>query len=223
VYVTGGFCSTVGANCSAANGTLASVERATFTADSMELSDFSLVGNIQHARQRHSLAVASAATAPASFSSTSPDNRQDIMLLVVGGDVGGVLLGTGVIEVGPLRTASGPVATVSFVEAGYNTAATHGGWTEVIANFLFQAGGTGGAGFSFRSGLVCPGSGNNPGQCTGFPDFDGALNSTSLSYQQGGPRYLAGTTLFRAFIYAAGGFPNDAGGTPTSTIERIIY
>ncbi len=53
--------------------------------------------------------------------------------------------------------------------------------------------------------------------------FSGTLNATSLPYVQGGPRYLAGTTLFRAFIYAAGGFPNDAGGNPTNSIERIIY
>ncbi len=44
-----------------------------------------------------------------------------------------------------------------------------------------------------------------------------------MSYLSGGPRYLSGNVLFRAFVYAAGGFPNDAGGTPTDTVERLIY
>ncbi len=53
--------------------------------------------------------------------------------------------------------------------------------------------------------------------------FDGTLNATSVSYLSGGPRYLSGNVLFRAFVYAAGGFPNDAGGTPTDTVERLVY
>ncbi len=224
VYVTGGFCSTVSAQCPAANATLASVERATFTANNAELGAFAKVSDLVQARQRHSLAVASAASAPSSVTSTTPDNRQDAWLVAVGGDRGSAgLVTTNVIETARVQTATGPADPVTFAAAGYNTAATHGGWAEVVANYLFQAGSTGGSGFSFRSGFVCPGAGNNPGQCTTAASFSGSLNSTALAYQQGGPRYLAGTTLFRAFVYAAGGFPNDAGGTPTSTIERIIY
>jgi hypothetical protein len=172
--------------------------------------------------------VADASTAPGSFTSATPDNTRDAWLLAVGGDQGGApLSGTGLIEVARIRDATGDLVR-NFEPSGYNTPGTHGGWAEVIANTLFQAGSTGGAVFSFRSGLVCPGTGGNPGQC-GVPaatapyNFEGTLNSTALSYQQGGPRYLAGTTLFRAFLYAAGGFPNDAGGTPTATLERIIY
>ncbi len=221
VYVTGGFCSTPSANCPAANAATASVEFAAFPDDtSIEPGGFQVGGTLTQARQRHSLAVASAATAPSSFTSTSPDNRQAVWLLAVGGDTGGAPLGANVIEAGQVQVSG---TLINFAPASYNTLATHGGWAEVIANYLFQAGSTGGAGFAFRSGFVCPGTGNDPGQCTGTADFRGSLNNTALGYQQGGPRYLAGTTLFRAFIYAAGGLPNDAGGTPTSTIERIIY
>ncbi len=219
VYVAGGFCSTVSAQCAAANTTLASVERATFTANSAELGAFAKVGDLTQARQRHSLAVASAATAPGSFTA----NPQDVWLLAVGGDRGSAgLVTTNVIETGRVQTATGPEQTVTFANTGYSTTATHGGWAEVVANYLFQAGSSGGSGFAFRSGFVC-GQGNNQGQCTTAGSFNTAFNDTSVDYQQGGPRYLAGTTLFRAFVYAAGGFPNDAGGTSTSTIERIIY
>jgi hypothetical protein len=227
LYVSGGFCSTPGPDCPAANATLASLERATFSLGSRTLGPFELMplsANMTRARQRHSLAVANAITAPGSFTATTPtDIREDSWLLAVGGDQGGApLTGAGIIEVAKVR--SEPIdLTPSFSAATYNTAGTHGGWTEVIANYLFQAGGTGGAGFTFRSGFVCPGPGTSVAQCDSPTKFDGTLNSTALSYQQGGPRYLAGTTLFRAFIYAAGGFPNDAGGTPTATLERIIY
>jgi hypothetical protein len=165
-------------------------------------------------------------TAPSSFTATNPtDIRQDAWLLAVGGDQGGApLSGTGIIEVARIRDASGVITAPVFSAATYNTAGTHGGWTEVIANYLFQAGSTGGTGFKFDSAFACRGSGNAPGQCDASSQFAGALNSTSVSYLQGGPRYLAGATLFRAFIYSAGGFPNDdAGGTPTATLERIIY
>jgi hypothetical protein len=229
VYVSGGFCSTAGGGCPAANATLATVERGLFAANSFVLSTFEPAGMLTRARQRHSMAIANASTAPGSFTSATPDNTKDAWLLVVGGDQGGApLSGAGVIEVGQIRDASGEIETPTFSAAGYNNAgSTHGGWTEVIANSLFQAGGSGGTVFTFRSGFVCPGTGGKPGQC-GVPatppyNFTGALNSTALPYQQGGPRYLAGATLFRAFIYAAGGFPNDAGGTPTATLERIIY
>jgi hypothetical protein len=212
LYVVGG---------SSGNTLHTSVERASFTAGSMTLGAFANVGNLGTARQRLSLAVASAATAPASFSSTNPDNRQDVYLLAVGGDQGGAPLGS--IEVARVRTSAGPVAApFTFVADNHNAASTHGGWAEVVANYLFQAGSTGGASFAFHSGPVC-GQGSNPVQCTAPSSFSGSFNSTSLAYQQGGPRYLGGVTLFRAFVYAAGGFPNDAGGTPTPTIERIIY
>jgi hypothetical protein len=224
VYVSGGFCTTAGAGCPGANATLASIERGTFAAGLPELLSFTDGGMHTHARQRHSLAVANAETAPSSFTSANPDIRQDAWLLAVGGDQGGALLsGTGIIEVAKIRDTSGVIATpLAFNAATYNTEGTHGGWTEVIANYLFQAGSTGGTGFSFRSGFVCR-SANNLSQCDSPAKFDGTLISTTLPYRQGGPRYLAGATLFRAFIYTAGGFPNDAGGTPTATLERIIY
>ncbi|WP_224248782.1 hypothetical protein [Hyalangium gracile] len=224
VYVSGGFCSTAGGNCpSSAGALLSSVERATFNGP--QLGAFAVAGNMTRARQRHSLAFADASTAPGSFTPAAPDNAQDAWLLAVGGDAGGApLSGTGIIEVAQVRNSGGPIATPAFSAATYNTAGTHGGWAEVIANYLFQAGSTGGTGFKLNSGFVCPGNGNDPGKCLAATSFDGTLGSSAINaYQQGGPRYLAGSTLFRAFIYAAGGFPNDAGGTPTNTLERIIY
>jgi hypothetical protein len=227
IYVSGGFCSTPNPpDCPAAGATLASLERATFSLGSNTLGPFELLDNgMARARQKHSLAVASASSAPNSFTATTPTNiTQDVWLLAVGGDQGGApLTGAGIIEVAQVRNEAGELASPTFSASTYNTTGTHGGWSEVIANYLFQAGSTGGANFTFRSGFVCPGVGNTAGQCDSAARFSGTLNSTALSYQQGGPRYLAGSTLFRAFIYAAGGFPNDAGGTPTATLERIIY
>jgi hypothetical protein len=223
VYVAGGFCSVAGSNCPAPNTTLASVERGTFTAGTADLDTFAIVGNLTQARQRHSLAVADATTAPNSFTPAAPDNSADAWLVAVGGDAGSTALTTNVFEVGKVKDANGPIAAPTFSSANYNAGGTHGGWSEIIANYLFQAGANGGTGFAFRSNFACPGTGNTVGKCSAANDFRGTLNSTSLSYQQGGPRYLSGNVLFRAFVYAAGGFPNDAGGTPTESVERIIY
>ncbi|HEX5746249.1 MAG TPA: hypothetical protein VFZ09_08390 [Archangium sp.] len=224
VYVTGGFCSTVGTGCASAGTSLASVERATFTANTADLGTFSAAGTLTRARQRHSLAVANAVTAPNAFTPATPDNSQDAWLLVVGGDAGGApLTGTGIIETAQVKSSAGPTAAPAFTQAPYNTASTHGGWAEIASNYLFQAGGTGGAGFAFRSNLVCGGTTRDPARCTAPTSFDGTLGATSVAYLSGGPRYLSGNVLFRAFVYAAGGFPNDAGGTPTDTVERLIY
>ncbi|MCY1081600.1 hypothetical protein [Archangium lansingense] len=226
VYVVGGFCSPVGTRCPSTGANLSGIEIATFAANTADLSPFGLVGNLSRARQRHSLAVASSVTAPNAFTPTAPDNSQDAWLLVVGGDAGGApLTGTGIIETAQVKSAGWPSpAPILFTQATYNgTASTHGGWTEVMANYLFHAGATGGTGFAFRSNLVCGKTGTEPAKCTSDTSFDGTLNATSVSYLSGGPRYLSGNVLFRAFVYAAGGFPNDAGGTPTDTVERLVY
>jgi hypothetical protein len=225
VYVAGGFCSPVGPRCPSTGASLSTIESATFAANTADLSPLGLVGNLSRARQRHSLAVASSVTAPNAFTPTAPDNSQDAWLLVVGGDAGGApLTGTGIIETAQVKSAGWPSpAPILFAQATYNTASTHGGWTEVVANYLFQAGATGGTGFAFRSNLVCGKTGAEPAKCTEPTSFDGTLNATSVSYLSGGPRYLSGNVLFRAFVYAAGGFPNDAGGTPTDTVERLVY
>jgi hypothetical protein len=224
VLVAGGFCSTVSASCASAGTTLASVERATFAANTADLGAFEASGSLTRARQRHSLALANATTAPNAFTSATPDNSQDAWLLAVGGDAGSTpLTGAGIIEVAQVKSAAGLVATPVFTQANYNTASTHGGWSEVVANFLFQAGATGGTGFAFRSNLVCGNSGKDPSKCTAATSFSGTLNATSVSYVSGGPRYLSGNVLFRAFVYTAGGFPNDAVTTPTDSVERLIY
>ena len=105
----------------------------------------------------------------------------------------------------------------------YNTFAGHGGWVEIVANILFQAGTTSGTGLGFRSNYVCPGMGNRVGECTAAGSFTGTLNATGIAYRSGGARYLAGETLFRAYVFLAGGFSGDAGGVPTDSIERIVY
>jgi hypothetical protein len=243
IYVTGGFCSVVSATCATAGAPLASIERATFesTTDTngqsvptARLGAFAAAGNLTRARQRHSLAVANALTAPNSFTTATgaTANTQDTWLLALGGDSGGtaltsgpVLTGTGIIEVGKVVENGAPVATPAFSASTYGAGGTHGGWAEVVANYLFYAGTSGASNYTFLSERVCPGTGNNLGECTDVANFTGTLNATGADalYQSGGPRYLAGTTLFRAFVYAAGGFPSDTGGTPSATIERIIY
>lgn len=208
IYVVGG---------TGGMGDVAEVERAMLAG--ADLGAFSAVGTLNRPRRRHSLAVADATTAPNSFAAA---DATDAWLVVAGGDQGGMPFGTEVIEVAQVVEGGMPVAP-SFTVANYNTAGTHGGWVEIIANTLFQAGSTGGAGFTFRSDFICPGAGNRVGECTGVMSFQGTLNSTALSYRTGGPRFTAGEVLFRAFIYVAGGQPMDTGGAPTDTVERIIY
>ncbi|MBZ4418345.1 hypothetical protein [Myxococcus sp. RHSTA-1-4] len=238
VYVTGGFCSTVDANCPGAGASVASLERATFVDDATtgpRLGDFTLLsaGNsLNAARRRHSLAVASATTAPASFASTSPDNRQDVWLVVVGGDQGGAPLNNAtapdaVFEVAKVRDASGLVAAPTFTGIDNRNSANHGGWAYVAANGLFVGGATGGTTAAFRSGNLCP-AGNAPVPCANAGSFNDNLNATGLggSYQDGAARYLNGNVLFRAYIYVAGGFPGDTqlqGATPSATVESLLY
>ncbi|NOK04649.1 MULTISPECIES: hypothetical protein [Myxococcus] len=225
VYVVGGFCSPAGPRCPSAGASLTSLEYATFAANTADLSSFGPVGHLSRARQRHSLAVARSLTAPDAFPTTSPENNHDAWLLVVGGDAGGApLTGAGIIETTQVKMLGFPSpAPILFTQATYNTTSTHGGWTEVVANYLFQAGATGGTGFAVHSNLVCGRAGPVPAKCTESTSFDGPLDAASVSYLSGGPRYLSGNVLFRAFVYAAGGFPNDAGGTPTDTVERLVY
>ena len=202
----------------AGGGALASVERARFSAGRFDLGAFAVTGaGLGTARQRHSMAVANAASAPNSFLMSRAD---DAWLVVAGGDAGAAALGS--IEIAQVRSGGMPVDPV-FSAGSYNTFASHGGWVEVVANILFQAGTTAGTGFGFRSNYVCPGMGNRVGECTAAGSFSGTLNATSIAYRSGGARYLAGETLFRAYVFVAGGFASDAGGTPTDSIERIVY
>lgn len=217
VYVTGGFCSTVDATtCPTAGTTLAAVERATFTAATAELGTFENIANLRQARQRHSLAVASAATAPNAFTPAA-GNASDAWLIVVGGDTGGTPFGSP--EVARVRDATGPVTPV-FAVSGYNVGSLHGGWAEVVADYLFVAGATSALNFNFDSAPVCDNAVGNP--CTATASFDSNLNSTALSYLNSNPRYLSGNVLFRAFVYAAGGITKSTN-APSDTVERLIY
>jgi len=225
VYVAGGFCTQAGGACPAANAALASVEKATFGAGTPDLGAFGAAGTLAHARRQLSLTLADALSAPSSFTSASaPDNRQDQWLLAVGGDASPNLVQVGVIEAAQIRNASGAVAA-SWADATYTTAGSHGGWAHVLADYLVMAGTDASSGFSFRSGIACPGSPpTRPGQCTGLSSFTGTLPATGVGgYARGGDRYLGGEELFRAFVYVAGGLPTPASTTPTNTIERLTY
>ncbi|WP_224367767.1 hypothetical protein [Hyalangium versicolor] len=223
VYVAGG--------ANAAGTTLASVERASFLANSYTFNTATTpaafsstnLGALNVARQRFSLAVASAETAPGSFASTAPDNRKDAWLLAVGGDNGTSILSSNVLEVAKVQDASGDLSSTSFTTIDLKNG-THGGWARVLANSLFQAGSAGNTALRFRSGLICP-SGNSPGPCTDSSNFTTGLNDVgAFRYAEGGPRYLAGSTQFRAYVYVTGGLPDDTGtGTPFTSTECLSY
>lgn len=216
VYVTGGFCSSTGTPACTTAGTIAAVERATFTASTADLGSFENIASLKQARQRHSLAAASAATAPNAFT-TAAGNASDAWLIVAGGDTGTTPFGNP--EVAQVRNSSGLV-TPSFATAGYNVGSVHGGWAEVVADTFFIAGATSALNFNFDSAPVC---GNAIGNtCTGAASFNSNLNSTALSYLNSNPRYLSGNVLFRAFVYAAGGITKSTS-APSDTVERLIY
>jgi hypothetical protein len=230
IYITGGFCSTPSADCPGTLSTLASTERATLVDDAAtgpRPGGFALGASMNTARMRHSVAVASAATAPASFASTSPDNRQDVWLLVVGGDQGAAPISSSTtVEVSRVRDINGTVANNTFTGIDNRNNAHHGGWAYVAANGFFL-GGADGTNPVIRSDYLCK-QGSTPVACTGPGSFPTSLNSVggAGAYQEGEARYLAGSTLFRAFIYVAGGFPSDSsisGLTPSSTVESLLY
>jgi hypothetical protein len=225
LFVAGGYCTTASATCAAA-GDQKGVERATFTASTATLGSFAAAGNLVTARRRFSLAMADAPAAPSSFTGAV---AQDVYLLAVGGDAAGTLVANGgassLVEVAKVWDSNGRV-TPSFTNASYGQPSfgVHGGWSLAMANFLFVQGTTGGASAAFRSSLLCP-NGNSPGTCTSATSLtSNNLNSTSIAYTAGGPRFLAGTTLCGAYVYAAGGLASDAAGAAgTDTIERILY
>lgn len=215
VYVAGGFCS---AGC-VTTGDQPSVERTTFT-NGIDLAPFAGVSTLVTARRHLSLALANSATAPNSFSNGT--NNNDAYLLAVGGDQGGAPLGSTIIELAKVRAAGSNVTAPTFSASSYTTASMHGGWSEVVANLILQQGNTGGAGYAFRSDIACPGGGNTVGQCTGTGSFSGTLNAAGAGANPA-PRYLPGEVLFRAYVYLAGGLPADNGGSPSATLDRIVY
>ncbi|XXF76912.1 hypothetical protein P2318_28235 [Myxococcaceae bacterium GXIMD 01537] len=228
IYVVGG-CDTSanGGECGTGGTTvLDSMERATVAGATPDLGAFATLAGVTltQPRQRHSLAVADNVGAPGSFSSGS--NNGDAYLVVVGGDAGTQApFTTNLFEVVQVKSASGTLASpADFAPATYSiNGGLHGGWAEVAANGLFVAG-TSGTNATFRGGVLCPTNNNQPAQCTGANSFDNTLPAAALSYQQGGPRYLSGSTLFRAFVYVAGGLPGDsASGAPTDSVESILY
>ncbi len=236
LYVVGG-CDTSanGAECGSGGTTvLDSVERATFVTDTSgatpvataDVGAFAVLPGVTltQPRQRHSLAVADVSGAPNSFSTAN--NSGDAYLVVAGGDAGAnAPFTTNVFEVVQVKNASGTIAApADFSAANYSiNGGLHGGWAEVAANGLFVAG-TSGTNVTFRGGVACPTNNNQPAQCTGPASFNNTLSAAAMSYQAGGPRYLAGATLFRAFVYVAGGLPGDnSSGAPVNSIESILY
>ncbi len=210
---------------------LASVDHAAFgAATDLAPSSFASSSGLTYARRRFALAFADATGAPAAFSST---NTLDAWLVAVGGDAGtaaaggGVSLASYVPEVAQVRGSGGALAP-AFSLSSYNSAGLtlHGGWSEVAGNRLIAAGDVTGANLTMRVGQIC-----NGGECTGASSFAGTLSAASIAYQvpSVGPRYLAGETLFRAYVYAAGGLPSDAAEVGASSpvafhsVERITF
>lgn len=231
LYVVGGYCRTQnGSACPNNNSYHESLERASFAASSADLGSFALTdsgGWLSTGRRRHSMAVIDASTAPGSF--TSGNNAADVWLLVAGGDDGGGPFSS--IEVARVRTSSGSVSAPDFVNASYgSTFSFHGGWAEVIGDRLYLAGTSGnnnGTAFDLRFAFAC-GDNSALAQCgTNIgSSFNSSFNDPDVTYQSGGPRFLAGSALFRGLIYVAGGFRDNTPADnepPTNTVERLVY
>ena len=221
VYVAGGCSTATGTPACDGTGAVeaASYEDSTLTVDTID--GFSSSGTLNQARRQAGLAIASKVTAPDRFVTT---HAGDVWLVLAGGMQGGSALTNngGGVEVAQVVTAgAAPAATPTFANASYGAAGfgVMGGWAEVVADIFFIYG-TPGTNFAFKSNDVCNGS-----PCTASTSFTGTLNDTGAS---AGSRYLPGETLFRAYIYTAGGLTNattGAGATATalSTVDRILY
>ena len=178
------------------------------------------------ARRQASLTVANAATAPTSFTATTPTpgNVKDQWLMVLYGQAAGTVLqnsGHGV-EVAKVVTNGSATAPV-FGDAGYGSSSlgVTGGWGEAVADLLLVFGLDSGGGFRFKlpsgSSTICAGA-----QCTSNTSFTGTLTDASnLGVTN---RFLPGEVLYRAYVYVAGGLtgsgPTD---TAQSTVDRIQY
>lgn len=225
LWVVGGGCTTGSTGCGAP-GDLASVEHVAFNAG---LATFNGVwgssGTLNRARSRHALTAITHATAPNAVPTGAT------YLLAAGGVSGGTLInGTG-NPVFEIATVSGGGTTWAAGNAPsqftYSPAQSgqEGGWIEVQADNAFVEGAVPGATPSLfnrsTTGGICRAA--HPCPVANSTDFDLGLNAGFPAYALGGHRYLVGETLFRAFIYTAGGWNSTAQATLTDTLERLVY
>ena len=176
-------------------------------------------------RRQASITVANSATAPTGFTTAAPDNSRSQWLMVLYGQAtGAVLGGAAATDVAQIVDNTGAaIASPVFANAAYGPTGfgETGGWAEAIADLLLVYGNVNlGSTFDFRvpqgSNTFCGG-----GKCTTNGSFSATLTSASAPVAN---RFLPGETLFRAYVYAAGGLTDATGSaTAQSTVERILY
>jgi hypothetical protein len=211
IYVVGGCSSGTGSPVACNSADLADMERARFAAagdtapGAFSGSGTAVLGT---ARRRHSLAVADAASVP-----NFAGNTTKSYLVAAGGQNGtGDISGHGkTVEIADLS-----VGSPSFTTASDDQNLGSGGWAEIQAGLFFWE--MSSTARSSSPKAICSGTG-----CDTAGSFDFRTNSGFPTYQAGGARYLAGEQLFRAFIYVVGGFTTTGLGTPSNSVERIVY
>jgi hypothetical protein len=221
IYVAGGStnCQTFSTGCTPTD--TASVETIAFsssTSADLTGSWASAGTTMLNARSQHSLL----AMTPAD----NPELSATDILIAVGGTKNGVPI-SGItedfIEMSTLSgTSTGPWSKPAQTP---DSALSVGGWAETQANQVFVEGTHPQTGLFDRA--TSQGICGDPTCTLPAPTFQ--LNAGVPAYATGSPRYLVGETLFRAFIYTAGG-ANQASATPTTpgttltdTLERLIY
>jgi hypothetical protein len=225
-WVVGGCTSASG--CTTAATSTASVERFSFgSATDLTPANAASGGTLQQARDQHAMAVATPATASTGSAS---------YLVVVGGEANGTeitktnaangaSIEVALINAGGTLTFPAPSNSTGWKGAPQNVG--RGGWAEVAANqAFFEMALTGSASANASSSSLCGGSTCSLGAVTdfnfnfnaGFPTY-----TTNGSTNLGSARFLVGEQLFRAFVYAVGGFNSTSDLTPTNTVGRVVY
>jgi hypothetical protein len=214
IFAAGG-CTTT--TCNGPGGETASVDIALLAGAS--IASYS-GASLTQARRQAGITLVNKTTAPGEFT-TAASNLNDAWLMVSYGQAAGAPLGgPSATDVGKVIAGGSDVASPTFAAAGYGPSglSLQGGWVESIADLLLVYGNTGGSGFDFRvpqgSTTICGG-----GPCTASSSFSATLTSASVSVTN---RYLPGETLFRAYVYTAGGLTSTSG-TAQSSVERILY
>ena len=203
LYVVGGC--TSGAGCTST----ASVERIAF-ASGTSFTPLAPVsgGALQTARDRHALALTD---------STSGSTGGSLYLFAFGGTQNGAEITRSGIGNTVEVSAVTPGGALSFVTpTGQPQNLGYGGWAEAVANQAFYEMTSGG-------GLNSKSSGFGAASVTSTNSFSFNFNAGFPGYTAGGDRYLLGEQLFRAYVYAVGGFASPTTLTPTSTVERVVY
>ena len=225
IFAVGGCTTTTGTpTCNAPGGETATVDIANISGAS--ITGFATAVSMTQARRQASLTVANAATAPTSFTATTPTpgNVKDQWLMVLYGQAAGLVLQNSIhgVEVAKVIANASPIVP-AFGDAGYGSSSlgVTGGWGEAVADLLLVFGMNSGGGFNFKlpsgSSTLCGGL-----QCTSNTSFAGTLTDASnLGVTN---RFLPGEVLYRAYVYVAGGLTGGgAADTAQSTVDRIQY